>query len=118
MEKESGIDFFNLEIDDFVDALRSGMVESLEVAAGLKGTITDNLAKFRIEDGALASFFRSMAQSAPNVSSRLGCPICSTTICAAVKATRRDVILEEAAHGSGYHSLSFRFAGGTTDETH
>jgi hypothetical protein len=117
MEKEAGVDFFNLGTDDFVDALRSGMVESLEIATEVKGTITDDPAKFRIKDGVLEGMVRSITRSAPNVSSRLGCPICSAAVCGAVKAVKRDITLEEAAHESGYHSLSLRFAGGTTDET-
>ena len=117
MEKESGVDFFDLGRDGLLDALRSGMVESLELAADLKGTITEDPARLRIKDGALGGFARSIVRSAPNLSSRLGCPICSAAICATVKATKRDIVLEEAAHGSGYHSLSLRLAGGTIDET-
>jgi len=117
MEKESGVDFFDLAREDLMDALRSGMVESLEVATDVKGEVTESGVKLSIKDGALAGLSRSMARSAPNVSSRLGCPICSAAICAAVKALKRQMILEEAAHQSGYHVVTLRFFGSPTNET-
>jgi len=117
MEKESGVDFFDLAREDLMDALRSGMVESLEVATDLKGELTESGMKLRIKDGALAGLSRSIARSAPNVSSRLGCPICSAAICAAVKTLKRQMILEEAAHQSGYHVVTLRFFGSPTNET-
>jgi hypothetical protein len=117
MEREAGIDFFDIERDGLLDALRSGMVESLEIAADVRGTITEEPAKLRIKDGPLSGLARSLARSAPTVSSRLGCPICSAAICAIVKSTKHGIVLEEAQHESGYHSLSLRFGGGAPDET-
>ena len=117
MERESGVDFFDIERDDLLDTLRSGMMESLEVAADLKGTISEDPAKLRIKDGPLSGFARSVARSAPTVSSRLGCPICSAAVCAIAKSTKRDIVLEEAQHELGYHSVSLRFEEGAPDET-
>jgi len=117
MEKESGIDFFDIGRDGLLDALRSGMTESLEIAADVRGTMMEDPVKLRIKDGPLSGFARSVAKSAPTVSSCLGCPICSAAVCAVVKSTKRDIVLEEAKHESGYHSLSLRLGGGTTDET-
>ena len=117
MEKESGVDFFDIERNDLLDSLRSGFVESLEIAADLKGTVEGNPVKLKIKDGPLSGFVRSITRSAPTVSSRLGCPICSAAICAIVKSTKRDIVLEEVNHESGSHSLSLRFEGAMTDET-
>jgi hypothetical protein len=116
MEKESGIDFFDSGRDGLLDALRLGMVESLEIAADVKGTIDETSAKLRIKDGPLSGLASSVSRSAPTVSSRLGCPICSAVVCAIVKSTKRDIVLEQAQHESGYHTLSLKF-GGTTDAT-
>jgi hypothetical protein len=116
MEKESGVEFMDLSRDDLLDALRSGMVESLEVVADLKGEFTNDGLKLRIRDGALDSFSRSVAKSTPSVASRIGCPICSAAICGTVKALKRDIILEEAAHQPGVHNVTLRFSGGQTNE--
>ena len=116
MEKESGVNFIDLSNEGVVDAIRSGMVESLEVAANVKGTITQDGVKLRIRDGPLRNLSRSIPRLVPNVASRLGCPICSVAICAAVKAIKRDMVLEEATHQSGVHSVTLRFGGGSVDE--
>jgi hypothetical protein len=116
MEKESGVDFFDLSNEDLFDVIRSGMVESLEVAADVKGTIMQDSVKLRISDGSLRNLSRSIPRLVPNVASRLGCPICSIAICAVVKAIKRDMILQEATHQSGVHSVTLRFGGGSADE--
>jgi hypothetical protein len=115
MEKELDLNFIDLGNDDFLNAVRSGMVESLEVAADVKGAFTQDGVSLRIRDGPL-NMSRSIAGLAPSVASRLGCPICSVAICAAVKAIKRDLILEGATHQSGVHSVTLRFSGGSTDE--
>jgi len=117
MEKELDLNFIDLGNDDFLNAIKSGMVESLEVAADVKGAFTQDGVSFRIRDGPLRNMARSIARLAPNVASRLGCPICSVAICAAVKAIKRDLILEGATHQAGVHSVTLRFSGGSTDET-
>ena len=117
MEKESGVDFMDLGEQDFLDALRSGMVESLEVVADVSGVVGEDCVKFRIRDGALGGLSRSVARLAPNVASRIGCPICSVVICGTVKVVKRDMILEEATHQRGYHMVTLRFARGPTNDT-
>jgi hypothetical protein len=116
MEKELGLNFIDLGNEDFLNAIRLGMVESLEVAADVKGAVTQDGVKLRIRDGPLRNMSRSILKLAPNVASRLGCPICSVAICAAVKAIKKDLILEETVHQSGVHSVTLRFSGGSTDE--
>jgi len=117
MEKESGVNFIDLTQEDFLDQLKSCMIESLEVAADVKGAVTPGGVKFRIKDDSLRGLSQSVARSAPNVASRLGCPICSAAICAAVKAMKSDMIVEEAAHQLGSHTVSLRFARGAVNET-
>jgi len=116
MEKESGVDFMDLSRDGLLDALRSGMVESLEAVADLKGEFTNDGLKLRIRDGALDSFSRSVAKSTPSVASRIGCPMCSAAICGTVKALKRDIVLEEAAHQPGLHNVTLTFPGAPRNE--
>jgi hypothetical protein len=116
MEKESGVNFIDLSNEGLLDAIRSGMVESLEVAADVKGTFTQDGVKLRIRDGPLRNLSRSIPRLVPNVATRLGCPICSVAICAVVKAIKRDMILQEVTHQSGVHSVTLRFGGGSPDE--
>ena len=117
MEKELDLNFIDLGNEDFLNAIRSGMVEALEVAADVKGAFTQDGVSFRIRDGPLRNMSRSIARLVPSVASRLGCPICSVAICAAVKSIKRDLILEGATHQAGIHSVTLRFSGGSTDET-
>jgi uncharacterized Zn finger protein (UPF0148 family) len=117
MEKESGVNFIDLTQEGFLDQLRSGMVESLEVAADVKATLTPERVKLQIRDGALRGLAQSVARLAPNVASRLGCPICSAAICATVKAVKSDMILEEAAHQPGSHTVNLSFVRGAINET-
>ena len=117
MEKELSLNFIDLGNEDFLNAIRSGMVDSLEVAAEVKGSVTNDGARLRIRDGALSSLSRSISRLAPNVASRLGCPVCSAAICATAKAVKKDVIVEEVTHQSGVHSVILRFGGGSADET-
>ncbi len=116
MEKESRVNFIDLTQKDFSDRLRSDIVETLEVASDFTATFTPESIKFRIKDGALHGLAQSMARSAPNVSSRLGCPICSAAICATVKAVKSDMIVEEAVHQPGFHIVTLKFAGGDRNE--
>jgi len=117
MEKELDLNFIDLGNDDFLNAIRSGMVKSLEVAADVKATVTPEGVEFRIRDGALRGLSQSVARSVPNVASRLGCPICSAVVCATVKAVKSDMILEEATHQLGSHTVTLKFARGATSET-
>lgn len=109
MEKESGFNFYDSSREDFIDSLRSGLVESLEVVDDLKVSIDYDGVSFKILDGPLRSLTRSLPESAPTASSLIGCPICSTTICATVKALKCSMLLEEAIHQPGNHVIKARF---------
>jgi hypothetical protein len=117
MEKEAGVDFFDLTGQDLIGTLRSCMVDSLEVAADLKGEVAPNGVRFRIKDGVLGHMSDAVVKSAGNVSSRLGCPICSAGICAAVKVLKRELEVERAVHEAGYHNVSLTFNGGLRSAT-
>jgi hypothetical protein len=118
MEKESGADFFDVETRDLIPKLKSCMVESLEGAADLKGELTEVGVRFMIKDGMLGDFSRSVAGSAPTVLRRLGCPLCSAGIFAAVKALKKDLIVQRVEHGSGEHAVALRYSEGSAAETH
>jgi type II secretory pathway component PulJ len=109
MEKESGVDFFDVETQDLIPTLKSCMVESLEAAADLKGELTGAGVRFMMKDGMLGDFSRSVAGSAPTVLKRVGCPLCSAGICAAVKVLKRDLIVERVEHESGEHTVTLRY---------
>ena len=111
MEKEAGVNFFDLDSACYLDPLKSSMTESLEVAV-VKTAATKEGLKLRIEDGALGELSESMSRSAPHMVSRLGCPICSAAICAVVKVFKTDMTLEEATHHARSHTVSLRFVGG------
>lgn len=116
IEKESGVDFFDVERENVLDSLRTGLVESLEIVADVKGMFANDHLKLRIREGPI-KVSKSVAKSAPKTAARLGCPICSAAICAFVKATKRHVVVDGAVHEANYHDLSLTFLGDTVDET-
>jgi hypothetical protein len=111
IEKESGVDFFDVERESVLDALKRGLVESVELVADVKGSTSDNPMKLRICDGPV-ELSKSIERSAPKTLARLGCPVCSAAICAIVKATKRPVAVENVSHEAKYHDLTLTFLGG------
>ena len=114
MEKESGVDFFDVGREKLEDALRTGLVESLEVAADIKCSYTNNQMTLRIRDGDV-KIGRTITHTLPKTTARLGCPTCSAAICAAVKATKRNVVVENVSHEGRYHDLTLTFTGGEAE---
>ncbi len=117
MEKESGLDFFDVAKEELLEALRSCMTESLEAVADLKGVLTGESLKLRMKDGALDRLSQEVTKSAPRLSERLGCPICSGAICACVKSLKRDMILSEVEHQPGHHAVVLHLLGDRSDES-
>ncbi len=109
MERESGIDYFDTDRESLVESLKSGMVETLEVLGNVQGDFTDEGLRLLMKDGALGKFANSLASSAPIMTSRLGCPICSLAICAAAKSLKTNMILDGTSHQGGLHTLTLRF---------
>lgn len=109
LERESGVNFFEIGREELLETLRSGMVDSLDAVADLKGSFTENRLKLEMRDETLRDLSASFNRIAPITATRLGCPICSTAICAFVKSARKDVRLEEAIHEAGLHVLTLSF---------
>jgi hypothetical protein len=117
MEKESGIDFYDVPREDMEDALRRSLVESIEVAADVKCTFLDNQTRLRIREGDV-KLGQAAAKSAPRTAARLGCPTCSAAICAIVKSAKRHVVVESVLHEARYHGVTLTFLGGREDAAH
>jgi hypothetical protein len=109
VEKESGVDFFDLDRNDLIDSLRSSMVNSLELVNDLTGTIAKRELTFVIKDGPLTDLTLSVLRSAPTLSSRLGCLICSAAICAAIKSFKCAMTVENVTHKPKLHQVTLRF---------
>jgi len=115
MEKESGLDFFGLGREKLEEALRTGLVESLEVAADVKCSYTNNQMRLRIRDGDV-KIGRTITHTLPKTTARLGCPTCSAAICATAKATKRNVVVENVSHDGRFHDLTLTFTGGGAED--
>jgi hypothetical protein len=113
MEKESGVDFFDVTREDLADALKTALVESLEIVSDVKCSFFDSQMRLRIHEGALRT--SPLIKSLPKTAARLGCPTCSAALCAIVKATKRPVVIENASHEAKYHDLTLTFVGGRED---
>jgi hypothetical protein len=114
MEKESGIDFFDVTRENMEDALKTGLVESLEVVADVKCSLSDRGMRLRIREGDV-NLGRSLVKSVPKTTARLGCPTCSAAICAIVKATKRHAVVENVSHEGKDHDLTLTLVGGEED---
>jgi len=110
LEKESGVNFFEVGREELLETLRSGMVDSLNAVADLKGSFIEKGLKLEMRDESLEDLSVSFNRIAPITAAQLGCPICSTAICAFVKSARKDVRLEEVIHESGRHLLTLSFS--------
>jgi hypothetical protein len=115
MEKESGVDFFDVSKEGLLETLRAGLVESLEVAADVKGAFHDNHVKLRIREGLVAP--SRSTKLLPTTLARLGCPVCSAAICAVVKATKTHALVEAIGHDGKYHNITL-ILGGSENEAH
>jgi hypothetical protein len=91
MEQESGIDFYNVRLDELENGLRTGMVEALEIAEDVRVIFMSR--SVRVEVGPLISEELCQMQSkvARSLCSQVGCPLCSAIICAVTKAAKRPV---------------------------
>lgn len=117
MEKESGVNFFDIARANLEDALRTALVESLEVVADVKCSFSDSQMRMRIREGDV-KIGQAIVKSAPKTAARLGCPTCSAAICATVKATKRHVAVENASHEGKAHDLTLTFVGRREDAGH
>ena len=111
MEKESGVDFFDVTRENLEGTLRTALVESLEVVADVKCNFLDSGMNVRIREGDV-KLGEAVVKSVPKTASRLGCPTCSAAICAIVKAMKRNVVVENASHEGKEHGLSLTFVEG------
>jgi hypothetical protein len=114
MEKESGLNFFDITRANLQDALRTTLVESLELVADVKCSFSDSQMTLRIREGDV-KIGQMVVKSAPKTAARLGCPTCSAAICATVKAAKRHVVVENASHEGKDHGLTLTFVGRTED---
>jgi hypothetical protein len=91
IEQESGIDFYNVRLDELENALRTGLVEALEIAEDVRVMFMNG--SVRVEVGPLISEELCEMQSkvARSLCSQVGCPLCSAVICAVTKAAKRPV---------------------------
>lgn len=91
IEQESGIDFYNVRLDELENALRTGLVEALEIAEDVRVMFMNG--SVRVEVGPLISdeLCETQSKVAHSLCSQVGCPLCSAVICAVTKATKRPV---------------------------
>jgi hypothetical protein len=117
MEKESGLDFFDVGRENLEDALRTALAESLELVADVKCSFSDSQIRLRIREGDM-NIPSAVLKSAPKTTSRLGCPTCSAAICAIVKAMKRHTAVDNITHDRKEHDVTLTFVGGGEDEAH
>lgn len=106
IEKESQIDFGEVNLASFEEALRAGMVESLELLSSVHVSVEGERFQFVGEGDVLWKFTETLAKQTPNVYQNVGCPICSLAACALTKSTHRNVTFLKAEHFKGTHTAT------------
>ena len=89
IEQESKIDFYNVRLDELENALRTGLVEALEIAEDVRVMFVNR--SVRVEIGPLISedLCKTQSEVARSLCNQVGCPLCSAVICAVTKAAKR-----------------------------
>jgi hypothetical protein len=111
LERECGQDIGSVELSGLEGALDNGIVKSLELASSLHLTFEDSKAHLVVEGDALWELTRELAEKAPIICERVGCPICSLVACALTKSSRRAVRFLGAKHFDGKHKSSYELVG-------
>jgi hypothetical protein len=111
LERESGQDIGSIELSGLQEALNNGIVKSLELASSLHLTFEDSKAHLLVEGDALWELTKELAEKAPIICERVGCPICSLVACALAKSSHRAVRFQGAKHFDGKHKSSYELIG-------
>jgi hypothetical protein len=107
LERESGQDIGSVELSRLQEALNNGIVKSLDLASSLRLTFEDSKAHLVLEGDALWEFTKELAENAPIICERVGCPICSLVACALTKSSHRAVRFQGAKHLDRKHTSSY-----------
>jgi hypothetical protein len=107
IERESGQEIASVELTGLQEVLSVGIIRSLELASSIKLTFEGPEVHLLVEGDALWKFTKELAEKAPIMCERIGCPICSLVACALTKSSRRDVRFRGAKHFDGRHRASF-----------
>lgn len=111
LERESSQNFSNLPFADLEDALRSGIVEVLELASSVHLSFENSRGQFQLKGDVLWKVNERLAKETPIVCERIGCPICSLAACVMAKSSHRNVKLIEARHSKNAHNATFELGG-------
>ena len=107
LERECDQDIAAQELKDLEEVLGSAMVESLELGSSVRLSFEDAKVHFILKGDVLWDFTQNLAEKAPILCERVGCPICSLAACALAKCSHSDVRFLEAKHLDRTHRASF-----------
>jgi len=91
IEEESGIDLYNVSLDELGNVLRTGLAEAVEIAEDVRVISTDGSVRVEVGPLMLEELCQMQSKVAPSLCSQVGCPLCSAVICAITKAAKRPV---------------------------
>ena len=111
IEHESGQDMGFLKVSDLQEALRVGIVKSLELASSLRLSFEGSKVHLLVEGDTLWNFTKELAEKAPIICERVGCPICSLVACALAKSSHSPIRFLGAKHLDGKHRCSYELIG-------
>jgi len=107
LERESGQDIADVDLSGLEDALSIGIVKSLELGSSVRLSFENSRVQFLLEGDLLWEFSKKLAEDAPILCERIGCPICSLVACALAKSSHRNVKFQGAKHLDRRHRASF-----------
>jgi hypothetical protein len=110
VEREGQQDFGEVDLASFEEALRVGLVESLELLSSVHVTIEGRRVQFIGEGDVLWKFTERLAKQTPTVCQKIGCPFCSLAACALTKSAHTNVTFVQAEHFKGTHRSTLELA--------
>jgi hypothetical protein len=111
IERESGQEIWAVELTGLQEALRTGIVRSLELASSVRLTFEGSECRLLVEGDVLGKFTQELVEKAPIMCERVGCPICSLVACALAKSSHGDVRFRGAKHFDGKHDALYELLG-------
>jgi hypothetical protein len=111
IERESGQEIGAVGLVSLQEALRTGIVRSLELASSIRLAFDGSECRLVVEGDVLWKFTQELVEKAPIMCERIGCPICSLVACALAKSSHRNVGFRGAKHLDGKHEALYELLG-------
>jgi len=96
-EKELGVDFSRVEIEEIPELLRLVLTKKLEIVEGMKVGLGNPSLSVALHNSIFFDFCTSIRDRCPTICEKVGCPVCSAIAIVLCKNTHRCVMIRHVA---------------------